>query len=215
MTKTMFDAREFLTKKEVALLMRRGEKTVQNLIVAGKLEVVRGRTHFDGVKIITASVAAYFGPALDGLTFDPETPVIVPDVQIAPQYEDDHLPPGGGNIPTVVDPVEQQRQSDLDFAARYKAGEVPDSMGNYISGRNDRFPSGMTSLIGNAEHHKPAPAELQSHMDPALLGEGPSEEKHEEHMREWRRRGGGLSMAQQFSRSQRIILAAFPKAERT
>jgi len=73
-------------------------------------------------------------------------------------------------IPEPLSPADERRLADQEFARKFLAGEIPDSMGNFVDGHNPKFESGPCSLLGPLEPRKLEKLDTCSHMDPALVG---------------------------------------------
>jgi Bacterial regulatory protein, Fis family len=73
--------------------------------------------------------------------------------------------------PQPMSAADQRLYDDLLFAERYRRGEVPDSLGNFVDGRNKHFQSaGATSLLGPQPPRVRVRPDTCSHMDARLLG---------------------------------------------
>jgi hypothetical protein len=169
MTFAEFQNREFLVKREVAALLGCSEKSVQRLIAAGKLSVIRSG-QFDAVKITCESLKTHVGADLPKLNFDPEpsAPLSGEHAPSGPGPEREPACPEHARQPVCpeqtrpVDPIEQQRLSDFEFAERYKRGEVTDSSGNRIG-------EPTKSLLGPIQAQERRRPSATAHMDQALL----------------------------------------------
>jgi len=166
-----------------------------------------------------------------------EAAPVVHDVQIAPQYNE----PKPERF--VFVPRQPTREElDEEFSEAYREGRATDSMGNRIDGTNVKFPTlGTQSLLGPVEVDHGPPVETQSHMQPAMLSTndhfgnpiavveaptlgytrggcalapGVSPEQYDSMMKDWNRRGGGASEADQELASRRAaqnIRNSFPR----
>lgn len=205
-----------LSRKEAAALLYISDSTLLRRTKAGQYTANRtGEGQFGKLSY------TYEGLGLVEPTPEPvpePTPVDV-HVTVAPEPVPE---PVETFAPRPLSPIEQKEADDRAFAARYLAGLESDGAGNYYGGER------TCSLLGPRDPDDATPAETQSHVNPALMGntpsglaapmasagctrggsplcEGLSQEAYDQMMRSWRRSGGGRSEGEQEVASRRAV----------
>lgn len=109
MTRTHFELREYLSKREATVLLDCSMRTVDRAIAAGKFTVIRGAQIFDPVKVDRLSFAAFVGD-VSKLRFDAEpyaAPVAAPRVSASKFEAHDPEP-----APTAPEPIDTEAYTD-------------------------------------------------------------------------------------------------------
>lgn len=205
-----------LTKKEASKLLGISPRTLERRMASGQYKFTR-----TGVGQFAELSFTYSDIGLPEPVVEP-----VPAVAAEPQPEPAPLP--------KASECDKRIAADLEFAAKYRAGEVTDSMGNNVHGTNEKFPTkGMQPLIGMPRPEPAVPRTGTSHMQPELLSDyvgpmdkpfvnpqvsstgttrngspltaGYSQEKYDADMQAWRRSGGGRSMGEQEMATRRSV----------
>jgi hypothetical protein len=216
-----------MTKKEVCDLLNISPKTLQRRMSKGQYTFSRtGEGQYAELSFTFADIG------LPEPT--PAAPEPTPALETAPAAPTVEPTPEPTFAPSPLGTIELARQADERFADDFRRGEATDSLGNKIDGTNKLWPNkGAQSLVGSADMYDNldgTPTETQTHMNPALIGapdasntprhsfdKGMDDAAYEQSMRDWRRRGGGLSGSQQreaVERSKAVINDAFNHARR-
>lgn len=217
-----------MTKSEACQLLNISPKTLERRMKAGVYKFTRnGEGQYAELSFTHSDL---------GLPEPVPTPEPVPEptpapaVETAPAVSVPAPEPEPKFVPAPLGPIERQQEADERFAQDYKRGLVTDSLGNKISGANDSRPTlGAVSLIGDIDQTQRPAIDMQSHMNPALIGapdainaerhpfdRGLSDEDLAAMRSDWRRRHGNApSMSEQreaIERSKANINAAFDYA---
>jgi len=101
------------------------------------------------------------------------------NLEALPEPESNFDSPSTNSVERPLDPIEQQRQSDLAFAEAFKRGEATDSAGNRIDGSNAERPTlGQTSLLGPSVDATQRPAADLSPHEPGADRRHCQRERH-------------------------------------
>lgn len=162
------------SKKQAAQMLGVSLRTLDRHISAGKIAVERTEAgRFEQSVTISLEALGRYLNISDEAQLRERLGLPAGDKLSPPQTEDKlsgHPEPSqtGAERPELP-PLAQRTVDDLDFAERYLRGEVPDSAGNYVDGRNARWSETVT-LLGPAVPPLPPP-DTQAHMNPALLSD--------------------------------------------
>lgn len=169
------------SKKEAAKMLGVSMRTLDRHISAGKIAVERteAQNFQQSVTISLEAMGAYLRISDEGqmrqrlgLPRDTSTVSHATEPSLA-ESDRDTEPSGPSPSRPALPSLAQRVIDDADFAERFRAGEVPDSAGNYIDGRNARWSEPVT-LLGPGIPPAPRP-DCNAHINPALLSDSNSD----------------------------------------